>query len=225
MARRRPAGRARTGAVSAAAGGAAHWERAYRERGATAVSWFETSPRMSLEMLDALGTGPDRSVVDVGGGASGLAGVLAARGSRDVTVLDVSRRALDAAAAALPPGADVTLLCRDVLEWEPERTYDLWHDRALFHFLVEPLERERYVATAGRAVAPGGAVVVAAFAPTGPERCSGLPVARQDASAIAAAFGDGFELVDAREDAHMTPGGTTQVFTWAALRRAGRDGR
>ena len=134
--------------MSASAGGAAHWERAYRERGATGVSWFETYPRMSLLVLhDALGVGPDRSVVDVGGGASGLAGALAARGFRDVTVLDVSRCALDAAAAALPPGADVTLMCRDVLEWEPERTYDVWHDRALFHFLVEPAERERYVAT------------------------------------------------------------------------------
>jgi rhodanese-related sulfurtransferase/2-polyprenyl-3-methyl-5-hydroxy-6-metoxy-1,4-benzoquinol methylase len=199
----------------------AHWERVFAERAPEEVSWFEPEPRVSLEMIDALGVGAAAAVIDVGGGASRLAAALAARGYSDVTVLDLSERALAAAGEQAAPG--VRWLGADVLEWTPARAYDLWHDRALFHFLTEPEARRRYVAVARAAVRPGGHLVVGTFAEDGPERCSGLPVARYDARSLAAEFGDAFAPVEERRDEHRTPRGTIQPFTWVGLRRAGGE--
>ena len=198
----------------------AHWERVFAERGPADVSWFEAAPRASLELIDALGVGPGAGVVDVGGGASRLAAALVARGFSDVTVLDLCARALEASheeVGAAPPG--VAWIRADVLEWTPARTFDLWHDRAVFHFMAEPEARRRYVAVALAAVRPGGHLVVGTFASDGPERCSGLPVARYDARSLAAEFGEAFALVKARRDEHRTPRGVIQPFTWIALRR------
>ena len=198
----------------------AHWERVFAERAPADVSWFEAAPRPSLELIDALGVGPGAGVVDVGGGASRLAAALVARGFSDVTVLDLCARALEASheeVGAAPPG--VAWIRADVLEWTPARTFDLWHDRAVFHFMAEPEARRRYVAVALAAVRPGGHLVVGTFASDGPERCSGLPVARYDARSLAAEFGEAFALVEARRDEHRTPRGVIQPFTWIALRR------
>ena len=197
-----------------------HWDHVFEERGPAGVSWYERSPRISLAMIDLAGTGATEPVLDVGGGASPLPGALLARGLADVTVLDVSEVALRTSRSMLGDSSDrIRWIHADVLEWSPERTYGLWHDRALFHFLVDPGDRERYVATARSGVRPGGHIVVGTFAKDGPATCSGLPVARYDTQALADAFGDGFALIASRRDEHLTPGGAVQAFTWIALRR------
>jgi SAM-dependent methyltransferase len=200
----------------------AHWDRVFEERGPAGVSWFEQSPGMSLEMIDLAGIGPHEAVLDVGGGASPLAGALLARGFDDVTVLDLSEVALLAARAELGPEGDrVDWIRADVLDWTPRRTYGLWHDRAVFHFLVDVDARERYLATARSALRFGGHVVIGTFAEDGPTTCSGLPVARYHAQALAAALGPDFTIVASRRDEHRTPGGTAQAFTWVTLQRRG----
>jgi SAM-dependent methyltransferase len=202
----------------------AHWERVFEERGPAGVSWYEQAPRMSLEMIDLAGVEPYEAVLDVGGGTSLLAGALLARGFAEVTVLDLSEVALGASRAQLgPAAARVEWIRADVLDWTPDRTYGLWHDRAAFHFLVEVESAERYLATVLSAVRPGGHAVIGTFAEDGPTTCSGLPVARYDAEALADAFGPEFTLVGTRRDEHRTPGGAIQAFTWVALRRRGRE--
>jgi 2-polyprenyl-3-methyl-5-hydroxy-6-metoxy-1,4-benzoquinol methylase len=197
-----------------------HWDRVFDERGPTGVSWYERSPLMSLEMIGLAGIGTREAVLDVGGGASSLAGTLLARGFSDVTVLDLSEVALQASRAQLGPvGARVRWVHSDVLDWIPDRTYGLWHDRAVFHFLVDAEDRERYLTTARSAVRPGGHAVVGTFAEDGPATCSGLPVARYDAQALADAFGAGFALLGARRQEHRTPGGAVQSLTWVTMRR------
>ena len=174
----------------------AHWDRVFEDRSLTAVSWYEQSPRMSLEMIDLAGIEPHEAVLDVGGGASPFAGALLARGFADVTVLDLSEVAVRASRAELgPAAARVAWIRADILDWTPERTYGLWHDRAAFHFLVEVESRERYLVTARSAVRPGGHAVIGTFAEDGPTTCSGLPVARYDAEALADAFGPEFTTV------------------------------
>ena len=197
-----------------------HWDRVFEERGPTGVSWYERSPRMSLKMIGLTGAGPQEAVLDVGGGASPLAGALLAGGFADVTVLDLSEVALRASRARLGSiGARVLWLNADVLDWMPDRTYGLWHDRAAFHFLIDAEDRERYVTTARSAVRPGGHAVVGTFAEDGPATCSGLPVARYDAQGLVNAFGADFALVGSRRHEHRTPGGSVQSLTWVVMRR------
>lgn len=193
------------------------WDAAYTERGTTAVSWYEPTPRVSLEIIAELAVPPDTPVVDVGGGASSLARALTERGFTDVTVLDLSSAALEAARHQTP--AAVTWLLQDLLTWRPERRYGLWHDRAVLHFFVDEADRRAYRETVRAAVAGGGYVVLGAFAPHGPDRCSGLPVRRYAASDFRTLLGDDFVTVLQREDDHVTPRGAVQPFAWAALRR------
>lgn len=193
-----------------------HWEAAYSTRGVDGVSWYQAVPGVSLELVAALGVPRAGAVIDVGGGASWLVDELVARGIRDVTVLDLSASALEATRRRLPADVPVSWVEADVLVWEPERRFDLWHDRAVFHFLVAASDRERYVATMRRAVAPGGRVIVGAFAEDGPELCSGLPVCRYSGASLGAALGDAFELQETRRERHVTPRGAVQPFTWVA---------
>ena len=197
-----------------------HWERVYRERGPDRVSWYESEPLMSLAMLDLAGMRAGEGVLDVGGGASPLAATLLERGVTDVSVLDISACALQASRARLGEAASrVEWIRADVLDWTPSRTYGIWHDRAVFHFLVEPESRERYLATARSAVPPGGRLVIGCFAEDGPEMCSGLAVTRYDARALADAVGSAFTLICSRRHHHRTPGGALQAFTWAVLEK------
>lgn len=193
----------------------------YAARGAEGVSWYEPSAEVSLELVEELGVDAAEPVVDVGGGASTFAVELAGRGFRDVTVLDLSEEALTAARRRAS-GAAIEWLHADVLTWRPERPFGLWHDRALFHFLVDPHDRAAYVERLHAALRPGGAVVVATFAPEAPDRCSGLPVVRYSAPELAAALGPGLELQAVRREEHRTPGGAVQPFTWVAGRLAQR---
>ncbi len=196
-----------------------HWDDIYT-RDVEQLSWFEHDPAVSLELIESLGVPDTAPIVDVGGGASALGGALVARGFEDVSVLDVSAGAIGAARSRLGPLAGaVQWLHEDLLEWEPRRHYGLWHDRAVFHFLVEAADRRRYREVLRRAVAAGGAAVVATFAPDGPDSCSGLATARYGAEALVDALGAGFELVISRRDEHTTPAGAVQPFTWVAVRR------
>ena len=194
----------------------AHWEGVYRTKRADEVSWFTSHLDTSMALIQRTGVSADGPIIDVGGGASTLADDLLAAGYRDVTVLDLSASALDIARARLGRRApEVTWLAEDVTRTHlPREHFALWHDRAVFHFLIDPGDRDRYVAQVRHAVAPGGHIIVATFGPEGPQRCSGLPTARYDAPALHAVFGDDFEMVDRREERHHTPGGSEQQFVY-----------
>lgn len=206
---------------------ATHWESVYATKGDADLSWFQASPQASLATIAALAPRP-RRIVDAGGGQSALAAeLLRAPGfeSADVTVLDISASAIERGRArAGDLAARIRWVVGDALDAHATAaiapgTVDCWHDRALFHFLVDAADRARYAARVAAAVAPGGHLVVAAFAPDGPERCSNLPVQRHDGASIAAAFAPAFELVSETRDEHLTPWGKPQRFTWAVLRR------
>jgi 2-polyprenyl-3-methyl-5-hydroxy-6-metoxy-1,4-benzoquinol methylase len=199
---------------------AGHWDRVYTDKLETALTWFQDEPSPSLALFDALHIQPTASVVDVGAGASRLVDALLDRGFDDVTVLDVAERALEVTRRRLGPRVEqVRWLTQDVLAWRPDRRFDVWHDRAVFHFFVDPSDRARYVDVVQSAVNVGGHVLVATFAPDGPKQCSGLPTARYDAESLSTVFGDGFHVVDTRPEEHQTPFGTLQAFTWTALTR------
>jgi SAM-dependent methyltransferase len=177
---------------------------------------------MSLALIEEAGLPPDAAIADVGGGASGLAGELVRRGYRDVTVVDLSAEALDAARARLGDAAgSVELVQADVLRHDFGRALDLWHDRALLHFMVDAADRAAYVGAAARAVRPRGHLVVATFGPDGPTRCSGLDVRRYGEDELAETLGPEFEPVSGRLVEHRTPSGAEQQFLYAHLRRAG----
>lgn len=202
----------------------AHWEDVYRTKGDAELSWFQEEPTSSLVLIDRNRVRPARAI-DIGGGQSSLAGILLDRGVAEVAVLDISSAAIERAKVRLGERATrVRWIVGDVLEvgdvgLEDLGPVDLWHDRAVFHFLTDPAERARYAATAARAVVPGGALAVSTFAPEGPERCSGLPVHRFDADALEREFAPAFRLVDRAAETHVTPWGKAQPFTCALLRR------
>ena len=199
----------------------AHWENVYRTKGERDVSWFQDRPEISLELIKAAGVAPDAAIVDIGGGASRLVDALLDDGFVNLTVLDLSESALAAAKARLGrQGADVKWVAADVTAWEPAHTYDLWHDRAAFHFLTDPKDRAAYAARVSRAVRAGGHVIIGTFALDGPERCSGLPVVRHDAASIGAVLGPSFALIESRNHAHRTPMGSIQRFQFSRFRRA-----
>ncbi|HET7681653.1 MAG TPA: class I SAM-dependent methyltransferase [Xanthobacteraceae bacterium] len=198
----------------------AHWQGVYSSKSETEVSWFEQSPAMSLDLIRRSGAGSGTSIIDVGGGASRLVDALLDSGYRAITVLDLSEKALSVARARLGPRASqVRWIAADVTRWEPEQKYDLWHDRAAFHFLTDPDERRAYVERLMRGTSPGAQVIIGTFAPDGPERCSGLPVARHDANSLQQAFGESFELEETRPYEHRTPGGGIQRFQFSRFRK------
>lgn len=198
-----------------------HWDEVYRTKAPDKVSWYQPSPEASLQILDRFGIPASASLIDVGGGASMLVDGLVERGWSDLTVLDIAAPALDTARARLGPvSQNVTWMIADITQWAPDRTFDVWHDRAVFHFLIEAEQREAYRRALEIAVAPGGLVIIATFAPDGPERCSGLPVRRYDAAALAAELGPAFALADSWREQHTTPAGGVQAFNWCVFRRA-----
>jgi rhodanese-related sulfurtransferase len=192
------------------------WDTVFAGTAPATVSWYESDPRTSVRLL-ARAAPPPASVVDVGSGTSFVADRLLANGWTDVTVLDVSAVAGDRVRDRLR-GA-VSVITADVLSWVLERTYDAWHDRAVFHFLSTPADRTRYADAAGTAVRPGGALVIATFAPDGPDHCSGLPTARYDEDQLTELFARDFTPEHAERVVHTTPTGAAQPFTWVVLRR------
>jgi SAM-dependent methyltransferase len=196
-----------------------HWDNAYAQ-GDTGRSWFQEEATTSLEIVDALCITPDAGVIDVGGGASTLVDGLIQRGFDDVTVLDISARGLEAAQRRLGESNDrVTWIVTDLLTWQPARTYSVWHDRAVLHFLTDHQDRQRYVKALRAGTKPDAVAVVGCFALDGPETCSGLPVARYDAEGLSQLLGAGWTLEFSTRREHPTPSGAVQPFTWVAFRR------
>ena len=197
-----------------------HWQNVYLSKGEQQVSWTQLDPQPSLGLIEKYAGGHGASIVDIGGGASRLVDALVADGFAAITVLDLSEAALQAAKARLgEQGASVRWVAADVTAWQPPQAFDIWHDRAAFHFLVEVKDRAAYVDRLQAGVKPGGHVIIATFAPDGPEKCSGLPVQRYDPHNLAKTIGMAFELVEHRDHRHVTPWGAAQSFQFSVLRR------
>ena len=178
----------------------AHWDNVYQTKGERDVSWFEESPTISLDLIHATGVKATASIIDIGGGTSRLVETLLDRGFKVITVLDISEKALATSKVRLGTrSAHVQWVVAEITTWEASQTYDVWHDRAVLHFLTDPKDRAAYTERVFRAVRPGGHVIIGTFAPDGPQRCSGLPVVRNHA--------------------HQTPAGVTQQFQFSRFRR------
>jgi SAM-dependent methyltransferase len=195
------------------------WEGVHDSKAVDGVSWWQSVPELSLGLVDRSGVGRDEPIIDVGAGWSTLVDHLVERQYRDLTAIDLSTTALRTVRERLGPAGDhVVLQVADVLDLHLGRTYALWHDRAVYHFLTEPDERADYLASLERCLRPGGWVVVATFGPDGPTTCSGLPIVRYTHQELAAEF-PSYELVATSGEDHVTPWGSTQQFTAVLLRR------
>jgi SAM-dependent methyltransferase len=200
-----------------------HWDAVWNSRRPEDVSWYQRDAAVSLRLIERAAN-PATTVVDVGSGASRLVDALLAKGYTRLTVIDIATAAIDAARLRLGQDAErVTWLVGDATTFDFGRQFDLWHDRALLHFLVDELDRDRYLAALRRAVKVGGAVVIAAFAPDGPSRCSGLPVRRYDRAQMHHVLGDEFEPVEYVDEVHATPAGDSQQFLYGLFQRVGTD--
>ena len=200
-----------------------HWEQVYGTKGEEEVSWFEANPVLSLELIKIAGFGAEAIVIDIGGGASHLVDGLIADKQAGITVLDLSGNALEVARARLGKDANrVNWVVSDVTAWLPDREYDVWHDRAAFHFLTEPVDQNAYVDVLKASLRPSGAAIIGTFAPDGPEKCSGLHVARHDAASLGRILGEEFELVETRRHEHQTPWQSVQRFQFSTFRRLAR---
>jgi len=196
-----------------------HWEKVYTTKAENEVSWFQEAPAPSLELIKLVGAIRSSAIIDIGGGASRLVDSLVSQGYEDVTVLDLSAAALASARSRMGGKANqATWIAADVTTWEPSRTYDVWHDRAAFHFLTDPNDQAAYVARLRHALRLGGHAIIGTFALDGPERCSGLAVSRYDATSLAATLGGGFKLIDTLRHEHTTPWGVTQRFQFSTFR-------
>jgi ubiquinone/menaquinone biosynthesis C-methylase UbiE len=193
-----------------------HWEYVYATKAPDAVSWYQPHATLSLQLIQRVAQGRPMHVIDVGGGASTLVDDLLDTAMSDISVLDISGAALAVARKRLGQRArGVQWLEGDITTVAlPAASFDIWHDRAVFHFLTSPGERAAYVAQVRHAVKPGGHVIVAAFAPDGPQQCSGLPVVRYAPGALHAEFGGAFELLEHLREDHLTPAGVIQHFVY-----------
>jgi 2-polyprenyl-3-methyl-5-hydroxy-6-metoxy-1,4-benzoquinol methylase len=193
-----------------------HWETVYKTKSTTEVSWFQREARVSLDLITRVAPKPDSAIVDVGGGASTLVDGLLSRGYRNVTVLDIASAAINAAQVRLGPAAtNARWIAADALEYAfLPHSVDVWHDRAVFHFLTSPADRRTYVAQVSGAVRPNGHVIVATFAADGPTRCSGLDVCRYGPEELHGEFGNSFDLIAHVREEHVTPSGARQRFQY-----------
>lgn len=197
-----------------------HWENVYQCKSPLEVSWFQENPALSLRLIKAAAVDLAAPVIDVGGGASLLVDKLCATGYRDISVLDVSAAALNHAKQRLADKpCNVQWLEQDITAFTPPRQYALWHDRAVFHFLTDPDDRKKYIATLKKALKPGGQVIIMAFAIDGPLKCSGLDIVQYDSNTLMTTLGPGFELLEKGHETHMTPAGNQQKFAYFRLNR------
>jgi ubiquinone/menaquinone biosynthesis C-methylase UbiE len=198
-----------------------HWENIYATKVSTQVSWYKEHLEISLQLIEWTGIEKTAHIIDVGGGASTLVDDLLEMGFKHITVLDISSAAIDAARARLGSRAeDVTWIEADITQVTlPHHYYDLWHDRAVFHFLTSAKDRQRYIEAVKHSLKPRGHVIVATFVPDGPPRCSGLDVVRYSPQSLHDEFGNDFELIESTSEAHITPSGTQQKFVYCYLRK------
>ena len=200
-----------------------HWEQVYSSKPADRLGWYKPRLQTSLDWISALGLEPDTPVIDIGGGASTLIDDLLGQGFSAITVLDIAEPALALLRTRLgDKAAVVNWLCGDITSMElPEDAFGLWHDRAVFHFLTEASDRERYKANLTRSLRSGGHLIIGTFAPEAPPKCSGLPVQRYDLELLCDTLGDEFELQQHRKEMHITPGGVEQMYLYCEFRFAG----
>jgi Methyltransferase domain len=197
-----------------------HWEQVYATKRSTEVGWYQREPRTSLRLIEKFAP-PSASVIDVGGGTSSLVDRLLVAGFGDITLLDGSQHALTEVRERLGEDAHrVTFLHQDLLSWMPDRHFDVWHDRAVFHFLTQERDRNHYVERVEHAVGADGLLVLGTFAEDGPTQCSGLPVARYAPEELGTVFSRSFSMIHREHEDHITPGGVTQRFTWVVFRRS-----
>ena len=198
-----------------------HWEEVYKKKQPTEVSWYQTHLQKTLELILKTGIGKEASIIDVGGGASTLADDLLAKGFSDLTVLDISSEALNQSKKRLGEKSkavkwvEADLLKADV----PKNTFDLWHDRAVFHFLTQPEERKVYLEVLKQSIKPGGSVIIASFNLEGPPKCSGLEVMRYSPETLAREFGKDFTFITSVNERHKTPFDTLQDFVYCVFRK------
>jgi SAM-dependent methyltransferase len=198
-----------------------HWQRVYADKRENEVSWYEASPATSLSLIENADLGPDARIIDVGGGASRLADALLERGFWNLTVLDIADGALAQARERLGArAAGVRWVAADITAWTPDARFDLWHDRAVFHFLTGKSDRAAYGAVLERALAPRGQAVIGTFAADGPERCSGLAVMRYDGDSLGRELGPAWRLAETVRHDHTTPAGAVQPFQFCRFARA-----
>ena len=197
----------------------AHWEKVYSDKAPNAVSWYRPHLETSLSLIERV-TSKSSAIIDVGGGESTLVDDLLSRGYENVTVLDISQIAVETNKKRLGrPSEGVRWLVADITTAElPRSIYDVWHDRAVFHFLSAPIDRKAYIRQAAHAVKPGGYVIVSTFGPEGPTKCSGLDVVRYDAESLHREFGVHFRLLESIKEPHQTPFGTIQQFLYCSCR-------
>jgi SAM-dependent methyltransferase len=198
-----------------------HWQQVYTTKATDSVSWFQPQATVSLRLIRDTGASRSSAIIDVGGGASTLVDGLLVDGYSNITVLDLSAAALAAAHTRLgAAGNAVQWIEADATRAAlPADTYAVWHDRAAFHFLVDADDRRAYVHNVRQALKSGGHLIVATFAEDGPTKCSGLPICRYDAAALAAEFGEGFTLLHQEKEAHRTPMGHVQSFNYCVFRK------
>lgn len=198
----------------------AHWDEVYASKKETEVSWFELTPRISLDLIRQSDVPKEAAIIDIGSGASHLVDDLLGDGYRAITLLDLSEKALAVVRARLGTHASqVRWIAADVTRWEPSQRYDLWHDSAALHFMTAPEDRHAYVDRLTRAVVPGGQVIIGTFAPDGPDKCSGLAVMRYDADSLQSVLGSRFELEQTLPYDHHTPSGGLQRFQFSRFRK------
>jgi SAM-dependent methyltransferase len=197
-----------------------HWSSVFTEKAEGDVSWFQQHPNTSLGFIRKAASGLDAKIVDVGGGASRLVDALLDAGYQGLAVVDIAGSALERSRQRLGARAEqVSWITSAIGSWIPGEAFDVWHDRAVFHFMTLPEERATYLATMRRGLKLGGHAIIATFALDGPERCSGLPVRRYEPEALAAELGRGFSLLESLREEHLTPGGKTQSFQYSLFRR------
>lgn len=198
----------------------AHWESIYERKKPEEVSWYQENPARSLAMIEFAGLDKEDPIIDVGGGVSMLASVLYGLGYRNLTVLDISKKALETARQRMGAAADaVQWIEADIRRFRAPQRYRFWHDRAVFHFLTDPADRELYLETLRNSLSNPGYVMIASFSLEGPEKCSGLPVQRYSQETLRQALGPEFECLRSESEEHPTPGGTSQQFLYSLFRR------
>lgn len=197
-----------------------HWDKVYSEKAPTEVSWYEPMPQVSLELIRACNLPKEAAIIDVGGGDSFLAEFLVAQAYKDVTVVDISNNAIERAKERMCEKADeVSWIAADITEFTSERQYDLWHDRATFHFMTNEQQKERYLITLKQAVKPGGYVIMGTFSDQGPEKCSGLEITRYSIADLNKLFEKDFNVISGKNLDHETPSGGKQNFTYCCFQK------
>jgi methyltransferase family protein len=197
-----------------------HWNARFSSTDPEDLSWFQKNATISLRLLERFAGDQISGLIDMGAGNSRLVDGLLAKGARDLTLFDLSEAALAQTRARLAGEADqVTFQTGDVRNWQPKRRWDIWHDRAVFHFMVSEADQTAYLAALDQGTESGALILLATFSPNGPEKCSGLPVARYDATGLSDRLGVGYELLHNETLDHMTPGGAAQNFTHAVFRK------